>query len=112
MKSILIKFGGLILRALPIEQILAAAINKAIARIDEGNMAQALKTVEHIQEICDLTTDILADRTVTEEEAGQIVAQLRDLKLALLGRWADGQPCKDVQVLIETLSADNPPSYV
>ena len=112
MKTLLIKLGSVLLQAMPIEQIVAIILNKAIDKVGTDNMDTAVKSLEHINEACSLCLDILADKSVDQTEAAEIVSRLRSLRVVLLERWAEGKPAKDVQQQLASLGAPYDPVYV
>jgi hypothetical protein len=95
--SVLIKLGMAIFSALPIERILAALLNKWIAKLDPDNIDKARKTAEHLSELSGLFNDILRDESVTVEEITKLKESVILARKELLAAWALGQDAKSIQ---------------
>lgn len=95
--SVLIKLGLAIFSALPIERILAALLNKWIAKLDPENIVKARKTAEHLGELSTLFDDILKDETVTVQEITNLKEKLILARKELLAAWAVGKDAKLIQ---------------
>jgi hypothetical protein len=95
--SVLIKLGLAIFSALPIERILAALLNKWIAKLDPDNIVKARKTAEHLGELSQLFDDILKDESVTVQEITALKESVILARKELLAAWAAGQDAKVIQ---------------
>ena len=98
--SVLIKLGLAIFSALPIERIIAALLNKWIAKIDDTNIDKARKTANHLSELSALFDDILADKQVSPEEVGQMRWVVMRARERLLAAWARGADAKALQTAL------------
>ena len=85
------------LSALPVERIVAALLNAVMQRLDEGNVEKARKSAEHLSELAELFSDVLADRTVTEFEVCAMRSAVMDARARLLANWAAGQTGRHIQ---------------
>jgi hypothetical protein len=85
------------LSALPVERIVAALLNAVMQRLDEGNVEKARKSAEHLSELAELFSDVLADRTVTEFEVCAMRSAVMDARERLLANWAAGQSGRHIQ---------------
>jgi hypothetical protein len=95
--SVLIRLGLAIFSALPIERIIAALLNKWIAKIDDKNIDKARKTAGHLAELSALFDDILADHSVGEAELSQLHKAVLEARKDLMAAWAAGAPAKNIQ---------------
>jgi hypothetical protein len=98
--SVLIKLGLAIFSALPIERIIAALLNKWIAKIDDTNIDKARKTANHLAELSALFDDILNDKQVSPEEVGQMREAIMRARERLLAAWARGADAKALQTAL------------
>ena len=96
--KLLLKIGLAILGQLPIERIVAWALNRMLAKIDAGgSVERAARTAGHLVELADLFRDILDDRKVTEAEAKQARACVIATREEILAEWAKGRTAKALQ---------------
>lgn len=93
----IIKIALAALAALPVERIVAALLNAVVQRLDEGNVEKARKSAEHLSELAELFSDVLADRTVTEFEVRAMRSAVMDARARLLANWAAGQSGRHIQ---------------
>ena len=106
--SVLIKLGMVIFSALPIERILAALLNKWIAKIDPDNIDKARKTAEHLSELSGLFNDILRDESVTVEEITKLKESVILARKELLAAWALGKDAKVIQAELYRNAGNKP----
>ena len=95
--SVLVKLGLAVFSALPIERILAALLNKWVDRINPSNIDKARKTAEHLAELAELFSDILADKAVSPEEVSAMKESVIRARERLLAAWAVGADAKSTQ---------------
>lgn len=98
--TVLMKLGFALFAALPIERVLAMLLNKSLDKIDGGNLDKALKTAEHLAELAALFSDVLADKSVSEQEVTALKAAVIRARERLLAAWAIGASAKATQVEI------------
>jgi hypothetical protein len=102
LKTMLIKLGLSIFKWLPLERIVAKVLTAAIQRImtsrkTAAQIAQIRKTVIHLSELVALIDPMLADQSVTGDEAGQMYDAINRTRLEILTLWADGEPAKHLE---------------
>ncbi len=106
LKTVLIRLGLAVFAALPVERVLAMLLNACLDRIGGGNLDKALKTAGHLTELAALFNDILADKTVSEDEVGTLKEVVTRARERLLAAWATGVPAKTAQTELGRAGVD------
>jgi len=94
----------IILKALPLETIVAHAVSYMLAKITEKKdpvaLEQIAKSAVHIAEVVAVLNDVLEDGTLTATEVSESKQKLFDLRMTLLNVWAKQRPAKGIEKAI------------
>jgi len=105
LKTLLIKLGFSLFKWLPLERIVAKVFSAAVQRImlskkTAAQIAQIRKTVIHLTELVQLIDPMLADQSVTGDEAHQMFDAVNRTRLEVLNLWSKGESTKALEAQI------------
>ena len=102
LKVILAKIGLSLFRYLPLEQIVAKLLTKAIRKLMGSRRTTKVidrvrKTVTHLNELTALIEPMLEDQAVTGEEARDMYDHINQTRLQILKAWSKGDSAKELE---------------
>ena len=103
LKVILARIGLSLFRYLPLEQIVAKLLTKAIRKLMGSRrttkvLGRVRKTVTHLNELTALIEPMLDDQAVTGEEARGMYDHVNQTRLQILQTWSKGDSAKELEV--------------
>ncbi|MEA2069609.1 MAG: hypothetical protein U9P12_10440 [Verrucomicrobiota bacterium] len=102
LKVILAKIGLSLFRYLPLEQIVAKLLTKAIRKLMGSSRTTKVidrvrKTVTHLNELTALIEPMLDDQAVTGDEARAMYNDVNQTRLQILKTWSKGDSAKHLE---------------
>ena len=102
LKVILARIGLSLFRYLPLEQIVAKLLTKAIRKLMGSRKTTKVidrvrKTIVHLNELTALIEPMLDDQAVTGEEARGMYDHVNQTRLQILRAWSKGDTAKELE---------------
>ena len=92
--------GGLILRLMPVERIVAWLLNRWLATVNPTQFDRFVRSARHITELGDLLAGIVEDRKIAPAEATDARERIMRLREMLLEDWAEGRSAKNIEKML------------
>ena len=86
-----------LLRAVPVERVVAWALNWLLGKIDAGNIERARVSARHLAQLADVFADALEDHRLTEAEIVGAAGRYAVARRALIDEWARGKSAKPLE---------------